>query len=236
MTESRNVREFLIEIDGEEYPWNRRTITVPGLRELAGIPAGVEMLELDVNNHARRLAEDELITQPGLVRFVSTRRELSALGRTHLPRHWLLEGVPAHELQPLLGAAREMHLLAGDVLFREGDETDGLYLITSGMIRVSTTGEGGETLLATVPAGDVLGEMGVLDGQSRSGTATAVEDTTAYFLPSEPFLDVLESSTAVCLRVLVLLTNRLRASNGRLGELRATQVIAGSQYQGQVEV
>jgi CRP-like cAMP-binding protein len=63
-----------------------------------------------------------------------------------------------------------------------------------------------------------------------------VEDTTAYFLPSEPFLDVLESSTAVCLRVLVLLTNRLRASNGRLGELRATQVIAGSQYQGQVEV
>jgi CRP-like cAMP-binding protein len=225
MTEGRAVREYVIEINGTEYTWARRTITVPGLRELAGVPPNVVMLETDVNDHARRLDEDEIVVHPGLSRFLSSPRELTPESRAQLPRHWLLEGVPISDLQPLLGAAREMRLLADDVLFREGDETDGLYLITAGTIRISTTGDSGETLLATVTAGEVLGEMGVLDGQPRSGTATAAEDTAAFFLPSEPFLDVLEISTAVCMRVLVLLTNRLRVSNGRLGELLATQVI-----------
>jgi CRP-like cAMP-binding protein len=233
MTEGRTVREYLIDIDGTEYTWTRRTITVSGLRELAGVPPGVAILEIDANNQARRLAEDEVILHPGLLRFASTRRALTPHGRAQLPRHWMLEGVPAGDLQPLLGAAREMRLLDGDILFREGDESDGLYLITAGTVCVSATGEDGETFLATVSAGDVLGEMGVLDGQPRSGTATAEGDTAAFFLPTEPFLDVLETSTAVCMRVLMLLTNRLRVSNGRLGELCATQVVRGAQPSGE---
>jgi CRP-like cAMP-binding protein len=234
VTEGRTVREYVIEIDGDEYLWTRRTITMPGLRELAGIPPGVAVLEIDVNNHARRLAEDEVLVHPGLSRFASSRRELTPRGRIQLPCHWLLEGVPARDLQPLFGAAREMRLLADEVLFREGDATDGLYLITAGTVRVSATHEDGNTLHATVTAGDVLGEMGVLDGQPRSGTATVVEETAAYFLPSEPFLDVLETSTAVCLRALALLTKRLRVANGRLGELRATEIIVPNRDQAEV--
>ncbi len=233
MAESSELRKtrvppYMIEVDGIEYPWTRRTITVPELRELAVISADIAILELDGDNEARRLEEDEELRQPGMMRYVATRRPLTAEGRGRLPRHWLLEGVPLNDLQPLLGAARETRYLVNDNLFMEGDPPDGLYLIVSGTVQVATTGENGETLLARVTTDDVLGEMGVLDGQARSGIATALQDTTAYFLPTEAFLDVLEGSTAVCLRMLVLLTQRLRVANGRLGELRATDSVPGA--------
>ena len=237
MTESERLRygrvpEFVIEIDGVEYPWRKRTITVPELRQLGNIPDSIQILELDEEDNLRRVEEDEELRHPGLMRYLATRRPLTALSRARLPRHWLLEGIPATDLQPLLGAAREARYLANDVLFAEGDAPDGLYLIVDGTVQVATTGQNGETLLARVTTDDVLGEMGVLDGQPRSGTATALHNTTAYYLPAEPFLDVLERSTAVCLRIIVLLSQRLRTANGRLGELPATESIPRSERLG----
>ena len=139
--------------------------------------------------------------------------------------HWLLTGVPGEDLEPLLSIVQEQRFLPGEVLFREGDPATGLYLIMVGSVRVSATNETGETLLAVVHANDVLGEMAILDGRDRSGTATAVEICVAHFLPTEPFLDLLERSTKVCMRLLALLTTRLRRANGRLGELAATSAI-----------
>lgn len=58
--------KYLIDIEGTEYAWDRDTITVPELRELAGIPSDVPMLEIDPENNQRQLAEDEVIElKPG---------------------------------------------------------------------------------------------------------------------------------------------------------------------------
>jgi CRP-like cAMP-binding protein len=72
---------------------------------------------------------------------------------------------------------------------------------------------------------NVLGEMGVLDGKPRSDSAMAVSVVTACFIPADAFLDVLERSPAVALRMLTLLAQRLRQANGRLGELPVATVI-----------
>jgi CRP-like cAMP-binding protein len=88
------------------------------------------------------------------------------------------------------------------------------------------TGEGGETFLATVRANEVLGEMGVLDGEHRSGTATALTLCAAYYLPAESFLDLLEQSSLASMRLLALLCQRLRKTNGRLVELPSTSVVS----------
>ena len=133
--------------------------------------------------------------------------------------HWLFAGVNRDVLRPALESGEEVRFLPGEVIFREGDEPDGLYLVTAGAARVVATGEAGETFLAIVKSNDVLGEMGVLDGDKRSGTATSINICVAYFIPSDPFLDLLEASSAVCMRLLALLTQRLRVANGRLGEL-----------------
>jgi len=143
--------------------------------------------------------------------------------------HWLLTGVPAEQLQAMLDAGHPVRYLAGDVIFREGDPADGLYLILAGSARVTAVGEGGETFLAIVRANEVLGELGVLDGQPRSGTAGAITGFAGYFLPAEPFLDLLETSTVVCIRLLAILTSRLRTANGRLGELPPTGSVAAEE-------
>jgi CRP-like cAMP-binding protein len=144
---------------------------------------------------------------------------------SELPDHWLFVGISPAELGPLLDRCRVANFFPGDALFREGEPTDGLYLITGGSARVSTITENGETLLAAVGANDVLGEMGVLDGKPRSATAMAVSVVTACFIPADAFLDALERSPAVALRMLTLLAQRLRQANGRLGELPVATVI-----------
>lgn len=79
----------------------------------------------------------------------------------------------------------------------------------------------GDTFIGNVRANEVVGEMGVLDGEPRSGTAITMSVCAAYFLPTEPFLDLLEVSTVVCMRLLALLAQRLRATNARLNDLPA---------------
>ncbi len=127
--------------------------------------------------------------------------------------HWLLAGVPRAELQPLLTGAQQVRFLPGEVIFQEGDDPDGLYLLADGSVRVSAMNEQREVLLAEIGSNDVLGEMGILDGESRSGTATSRGMCTAYFVPVDAFLDTLERSPKVCMRLLALLTERLRLSN-----------------------
>ena len=143
--------------------------------------------------------------------------------------HWLFYGIPRETLEPVLKAGHEARFLPGEAIFHEGDEANGLYLLTAGTARVAASGDNGETFLALVHANEVLGEMGVLDGEPRSGTATAVTMCVTFFIPSDPFLDLLETSTAVCMRLLALLTQRLRRANGRLGELPPSGIVSAEE-------
>src|SRR5438132_5646412 len=94
--------------------------------------------------------------------------------KTSILGHWLLVGVRTENLRPTLTSAHGVHFLPGEVIFEEGDTADGIYLLMSGTVRVTAANERGEILLATIGANDVVGEMGVLDGEPRSGTAVAI--------------------------------------------------------------
>ena len=138
----------------------------------------------------------------------------------------LFARVPQADLAPLLAASRVVRFVAGEEVFAEGDDADGVYLIASGSVRIMARSNDGQVLLSTLVAPGLLGEMGVLDGQPRSGTATAVETSTAYFIPAGAFLDLLEKSSLVTMRLLALVTERLRKTNGRLLELPAPPLFA----------
>jgi CRP-like cAMP-binding protein len=144
-------------------------------------------------------------------------------------RHWLLQSVDADDVEFLLRNGHQVRFEPGQVVFNEGDETDGLYLVAAGTVRLTATGANGETMIALVYSGEVLGELGVLDGQPRSARAAAVGMCTAYFIAAEPFLDVLERSPGLCMRMMALLTRRLRYANGRLGELAPAAAVANEE-------
>jgi CRP-like cAMP-binding protein len=70
-----------------------------------------------------------------------------------------------------------MKYVAGSVIFHEGDISNVAYVIESGRVEIYRTLANGErTSLALLEAGQMFGEMGVLDAAPRSASARAVTD------------------------------------------------------------
>jgi CRP-like cAMP-binding protein len=138
-----------------------------------------------------------------------------------LSLHPLFAGMTTEELLPLVDAAEQVRFTPGQVIFQDGDPTTGLYVLTVGRVQVAALASGGKTVLAQVAAPGVFGEIGVLDGQPRAGTAMAGGYGVGYFVPSPAFTAVLQGSSLLTVRLLRYLTGRLRQTNGRLLELPA---------------
>lgn len=65
-----------------------------------------------------------------------------------------------------------------EVIFREGDRGDVLYLVGEGAVKISKRGRGGqEETLGFIEPGNFFGEMSLLDGEPRSATAVAAQPT-----------------------------------------------------------
>ena len=100
----------------------------------------------------------------------------------------LFEGLAAEQLEDLARMVRPFRLEPHQVLFRQGDESDGLYVIRSGAVEVSARVPGDAALtLLRVGAGELLGEVALLDRGLRSATATAVAETSGYWFGRRHF-------------------------------------------------
>ncbi len=100
----------------------------------------------------------------------------------------LFTGIPGNELEELAHVMGTIELAPGDVLFREGEEADGLHVLERGLVQACRRlPGGGELEYAQLGARDVLGEIPLLDGGLRTGTVRALEPTTALFLARADF-------------------------------------------------
>ena len=131
----------------------------------------------------------------------------------------LLADLPEADLRTLTAAAEERRYIAGDVVFREGEPSDGLYFVLTGALRIVTHLRSGETVLANVPIGECVGEMGVIDRLPRSATASAATFAILAFVPGEAFLALLERSPKITMRLVKMLSERLRRTNAFVAEL-----------------
>jgi CRP-like cAMP-binding protein len=139
---------------------------------------------------------------------------VSALGRTVL-----FHGLGEAELKRLASIARLTALPAGAVLFHQGDGSDGLYVITSGIVRIYLTSEDGrEATINLSEEGEVIGEMALLDGLPRSAGAAALTTTELIYIPREPFLALLEGSSHLARQIILTLCERLRATNAQVDQ------------------
>ncbi|MDO9365611.1 MAG: cyclic nucleotide-binding domain-containing protein [Methylotenera sp.] len=80
---------------------------------------------------------------------------------------------------------------AGDDLFHEGDEADGLYLIQSGSVTVSRMIGGREVVLFYVAAGNYVGEMSLVSGEPRYATVRAAVATEAVLIKADRMRDII---------------------------------------------
>jgi len=137
---------------------------------------------------------------------------VSLMHEDTLARVDLFAGLDKKDLQVLTNACQERTYKAGSTLIKQGDTGVGLYVIISGTVRITQANnpDKAEVDLGTAGPGSVLGEMALLDDLPRSATVTAVTDVTALLLPVWEFRTTLRTHPDIALRLLSVLSHRLR--------------------------
>jgi K+-sensing histidine kinase KdpD len=129
----------------------------------------------------------------------------------------IFDGVRDEDLEAIATTVTEQSYPAGHVLIDAQTKGDSVYFIGQGKVKVSRlTNYGEETTLNVLTAGNVVGELSVVDGRERSARATCLEPTTVYALRKTDFERLLNSNTVVARNVLRELTSRLRQANDNI--------------------
>ena len=138
----------------------------------------------------------------------------------------LLRALSGSTQQALAGRLKPTMLRSGQLLFRENDFADALYLVDSGRLRVFRTGDdGSESTVAEIGPGELVGEMGLLDGAPRSASVQAVEPTRLWRLDRAGFFALAQSDPGFLL-ALSELPARRRLRPGASGELQGDEAVA----------
>ena len=131
-----------------------------------------------------------------------------------LGRFDIFAGLARGTLAALAAAARRRSWPAGATVFQRGDEGDCLLAITEGRLRLTLgTTQGRELVLRHLEAGDVVGELAVIDGEPRSADAAALVPTRAIVIARDRFLAVAAAHPDLGLAVARHLCAMLRNTN-----------------------
>ncbi len=136
-------------------------------------------------------------------------------GKLMLQRSPLFRGLPAPALEQIAGLATQTRYRAGESVFRQGDPGNAIYAVVTGRIRISAgTADGREMSLNIMEPGDTFGEIALLDGGTRTATATATEPSELVSIRRDHFVGLLEREPRVALELLRLCGERLRWTSG----------------------
>jgi CRP/FNR family transcriptional regulator len=116
------------------------------------------------------------------------------------------------QLVSLAEVLEYLHYEAGESIFDEGDEGDGLYFILEGEVEISQ----GSALLGCLERGVFFGELSTLDGVPRSASARARRATRLLRLEREELLALMESSPALGIGLSQFLSLRVRELQARV--------------------
>ena len=107
----------------------------------------------------------------------------------------------------------------GDIVVRQGEVADSLFVIASGQVKVYMTEGDREVILKTLSAGEYFGELPMLDMEPRSASVAAVERCHLQTLTYKSLRRAMEGSSDIAKRVLETLAKRLRDADRKISTL-----------------
>lgn len=113
--------------------------------------------------------------------------------------------------QKLASLVREIP--AGQVLFRDGDAGDVMYVIQAGRVRIYTEVRDREKQLGILGPGDFFGEMAILNKKPRTATAATLDDCKLLVIDPQTFGAMIVSNTEIAVRLIRKLARRLDSAN-----------------------
>jgi CRP-like cAMP-binding protein len=138
--------------------------------------------------------------------------KLALLARCDLLRH-----LPPEEMEPLIDRVRTRMVKAGEIIFREGDPGDALYIVAQGSVQVIASSDK-PIVLAELDSGAAFGEMALLSGGSRTATVRAQKDSELLAIDKADFDHLVADDPLLAERIRKLSRDRA-LSNLRAGKV-----------------
>jgi CRP-like cAMP-binding protein len=112
--------------------------------------------------------------------------------------------------------ASTIKLAPGDVIFKDGDAPDKMYVVVSGEVEIHLR----DAVIETVPQGGTFGEMALIDGSPRSATVIAKTDSEVAAIDKRTFMLLVDEMPYFALFVMRNMVDRLRSMNEQWLSLR----------------
>ena len=135
---------------------------------------------------------------------------------TMLRRVGLFQGIDTADLQLIAQHMAEQSYTGGEVVFREGDPGDRLFLLLTGMMHVYVERDGKTITYNMMQAGECFGEMALIEDTPRSATVQAEAPSFCLTLSKQDFLNLLHRHPHIALGIVKYLLLRLRHTNVQL--------------------
>ncbi len=137
-----------------------------------------------------------------------------------LKKQALLEEMDEGSLEKISRMVQELSFKKGKEVFKELEDTRGLYLIHSGRLEISkTTPDGWKQTLAVLGPGNFCGELSIFEKKSHTATAFALEDSTVFLISKEDLERIEKEDLALAYillkRLAIALSRNLRRMNER---------------------
>lgn len=137
-----------------------------------------------------------------------------------LGKSFVFEALDSQARQELASFAFVKRYKSGETIFIAGATGQSMMAIAEGIVRVSMLTPGArEITLNDLHAGDVFGEIALLDGGERSATVKALTNCTLIVLERRSLLDVLQRNPKLSIHLIELLCHRVRRSDERMIEI-----------------
>jgi CRP/FNR family transcriptional regulator, cyclic AMP receptor protein len=137
-----------------------------------------------------------------------------------LVNHSILGGIPRRIIERLCSRSTTRRVKCGTVIFAKGDAGTELIAVLVGRVKISvSTPDGREGVLNVVRAGEVFGEIALLDGRPRTADAIAMSDCELLTIERRDFLPLIHEQPEVALKLIEILCERLRRTSEQVEDV-----------------
>ena len=123
----------------------------------------------------------------------------------------LFNGLPDDQMVAIRKIALEKEFNKGEIIFSEGDEGNGFFVIAEGRVKVfKLSTEGKEQILHIFGPGQPFGEVPVFAGQKFPANAQAIDRTRVLFFPRASIVNLISANPSLALNMLAVMSKKLR--------------------------
>ena len=143
----------------------------------------------------------------------------------HIAAIPLFNGLSRKEVEELAMIVLSQRVKRGQIIFAEGDDGIGFYVLTAGRAKIfKLSPDGKEQILHIMPPAEPFGEVAVFAGEPFPAFAEAMEDGNVLFFPKKAFIELIRNNPTLALAMMAILSRRLRKFTAMIESLSLKEV------------